>query len=228
MDPVPVPPRSNRSLLIKLSLASVLGLVIAALVLRGMDVRSTLDQALAWIRSVGPVPYFLGMAILPAFGFPLLAFSLSAGPVFAPQIGLGWVVLLVALSIGANVALTYWLARYALRPFLEALIKRLGYQLPKVDPEDYVSLSVLMRVTPGPPFTMQGYLLGLAGVPFGIYMAVSWPIAAALSIALVIFGDSLAHGKGKVGLIAFSLIVAFAVGVRWLRKRYARRKAAGL
>src|SRR4051794_36759340 len=119
------PPAQSKSLLVKLTLASVALMIVAAFFLRGVDVRSWLDQALEWVRGVGPTAYFSAMAVLPAFGFPLLAFSLSAGPVFGPQLGLGWVILFVVLSIGLNVALTYWLARYALRPFLEKLIKRL-------------------------------------------------------------------------------------------------------
>lgn len=220
------PQKSRRGLLLKLAVLALVALGAGVLVLRGVDLRHWLDVVLAWIRSVGPVAFFVGMAVMPAFGFPLLAFTLSAGPVFSPQLGLPLVCVLTTLSILANLALTYWLARYAFRPLLEGIIRRMGYQLPQVAAEDHLSLTVLLRVTPGPPFFVQGYLLGLSGVRFRIYMLVSSIIAVAYALALIVFGDAVVKGKGQGALIAFSLIIALSVIVQWVRRKYSRRKAA--
>lgn len=217
---------SKRGLLIKLAVVGVVLGLTALLLLRGVNIKELLNQTLAWIRSVGPTAFFCGMAVLPAIGFPLLAFSLSAGPVFVPQLGLPTVILLVTLSLTANLALTYWLARYAFRPILEKLIVRLGYSLPQVAEQDQLGLTILVRVTPGPPFFVQGYLLGLAGVPFKIYMLISLLIAGSQAVAIVIFGESLVNGRGKIAFFAFGLIVAFSVLVQWLRRRYARKKVS--
>ena len=43
----------------------------------------------------------------------------------------------------------------------------MGYRLPKVDRSDITDLIVILRVTPGFPFFVQNYLLGLAGAPAG-------------------------------------------------------------
>lgn len=217
-------PTPKKSLLLKLGILALVGAGIVLLLLRGVNVRQLLDQALAWIRSVGPGAFFVGMAVLPSFGFPLLAFTLSAGPVFSAQLGMPLVIMLVTLSITVNLALTYWLARYAFRPTLEALIRRLGYQLPQVAVQDRLSLTVLVRVTPGPPFFLQSYLLGLAEVPLRTYMIVSCLITIPQAIAVILFGDSLVKGKGKVAFVAFSLIVALSVLVQWVRRRYTRKK----
>ncbi|HEU5080126.1 MAG TPA: VTT domain-containing protein [Opitutaceae bacterium] len=168
--------------------------------------------------------FFIGMAILPAVGFPLLAFTLSAGPVFAPQLGMPLVAVLVIVSLTVNVALTYWLARYAFRPMLESLIKRMGYSLPQVAADDHLSLAIIVRVTPGPPFFVQGYLLGLAKVPFWTYMIVSTLFAGAFSLAVLFFGESIVNGRGKMAFLAFSAFVALTVLVHWMRKRYTRGK----
>lgn len=183
-----------------------------------------IESLLRFIRTVGPVAFFSAMAILPAFGFPLLAFSLTAGPVFAPRFGLPLVALFVLLSLIANVALTYWLSRYAFRPLLEKMVTRMGYKLPQVAKDDHVSLAVIVRVTPGPPFFVQGYLLGLAEVPFRIYMTVSTLISGSFAVAVVFFGDSLVNGRGKIAFLAFSALVALMVIVQWLRKRYSQKK----
>lgn len=219
-------PSSKRGLLLKLGVVVAVAAILAALLLRGVNLRELIDQVLAWIRSVGPGVFFAAMVVLPALGFPLLAFTLPAGPVFGPQLGMPMTILLVLLSLTLNLALTYWLARYAFRPLLEGLIRKLGYGLPKVSAEDHLSLAILVRVTPGPPFFVQGYLLGLAGIPFRIYMLVSLIFTGAFSVAVVLFGDSLMNGRGKLALLAFSVIVALSVLVQWLRRRYAKKKLA--
>jgi uncharacterized membrane protein YdjX (TVP38/TMEM64 family) len=185
-------PAQKKALLVKLAVVAVAGLVGAVLVLRGLDVKALFNDTLALVRQVGPEAFFAGMAILPALGFPMSPFWLSAGPVFTPVLGLPLVIGLCAVSLAVNLAFTYWLARYAFRPPLVWLVRRLGYELPHVAVADQVEVTVLLRVTPGPPFFIQGYLLGLAEIPFKTYLLVSWPISMAYGVAFIFFGDSLA------------------------------------
>ena len=223
----------KKSLLLVLALVGVVALVVVGLLLRAMSVpeilalgRGLVERVKEWSRTVGPLPFFAAMSLLPAAGFPIMAFSLSAGVLFAPQIGLGWVIVGVLLSLGVNISLTYWLARYALRPLLEGLVRKLGYGLPQVAKEDQLSLTLLFRITPGPPFFVQNYLLGLAEVPFWTYLWVSWAISATYSVAMVVFGDSLMQGSGKVVFFVVSIFVAITVGIKWVRRRYAQKKKA--
>ena len=145
-------PAQKKALLVKLAVVAVAGLVGAVLVLRGLDVKALFNDTLALVRQVGPEAFFAGMAILPALGFPMSPFWLSAGPVFTPVLGLPMVIGLCAVSLAVNLAFTYWLARYAFRPPLVWLVRRLGYELPHVAVADQVEVTVLLRVTPGPPF----------------------------------------------------------------------------
>lgn len=218
-------PRARRALLLKLGLGLVALAVTAVLLLRGADPRVWLQEFLAAVRGFGPVAFFAAMAVLPSLGCPITVFTLTAGPVFGTTLGLPLVLTLAAGAIATNLALSYWLSRYAFRPWIEWLFLRLGYKLPQVSPETELPLTVLVRVTPGPPFVLQSYLLGLAGVAFRIYMIVSWPISTAYAIAFILFGDSLAQGKGKLALLAVSLFIALTVGVQFLRRHYARKRA---
>ncbi len=228
----------DKKLLLKLTLAVivVVALVLVALHFAGVDVVSVGKEGLAWCktnvnavmdwtRELGPLVFFSAMAILPAFGFPLSPFTLSAGPVFVPQYGLGWVIVFVLVSIAANLALSYWLARYALRPLLAGLIKKFGYELPEMTKENGFNLAVIVRVTPGPPFFVQSYLLGLAEVAFKTYMLVSWVVSAMYAIAIVVFGDAILHGKGRNAFFSLLMIVGVVVGIKWLRKRALQKKA---
>ncbi len=217
-------PRRNRALLYKLGAAVLALLVIAGLVARGLDLKGLLEQGLGIIRNAGPLAFFCAMAILPAFGAPILAFSLTAGPAFGEKLGLPTVIGFCLLALLVNMTLSYYLARRALRPVLQKLVTKLGYKLPQVAADDATDLVVLLRVTPGVPFPVQNYLLGLAEVPFRRYLLVSCAIMWTMTVALVLFSDALLHGKGRVALIAVSLLLAISAATHLLRKHYGKKK----
>jgi len=224
-DPVAPAPRSRRMLLLKLGVVAVVLAVGAVLVMRGYDVKGLVQQALERVRSAGPVVFFTAQALLPAVGAPQTAFSLTAGSLFGAQLGMPLVVVLSTLALTANMALTYWLASRLLHPVLEKLFIRLGYKLPSVASGSATDLIVLLRVTPGVPFPVQNYLLGLARVPFGRYLLVSCLIAVPLNTAFVLFGDALIQGKGRLALLALLGLLALMAGAQMLRKHYARKNA---
>ena len=81
----------------------------------------------------------------------------------------------IALTI--NVLVTYVLARWLARPWLEKLVLRFGYRWPQVPSDEYWEVAILLRVTPGPPFFLQSAILGLAQVPVRVYVIVSVLVA---------------------------------------------------
>ena len=208
----------------KLTFVLVLALAAAGLLLRGYDWRALFDQGMALIRGAGPVAFFTAMTILPALGVPTLAFSLTAGPVFGDRLGMGTVVFLSSIALTGNLVLAYAMARMGLRPLLEKLINRLGYKLPQAEAGDATDLIVILRVTPGIPFCVQNYLLGLAEIPFGKYFIVSTILALPQNAGFVLFGDALLHGKGKMVLVTGGLLVALVAVTHLVRKHYGRKK----
>lgn len=219
-------PRPNRALLVKLAALAAAGLVVAVLVLRGLDVKSLIASGLELLRGAGPVAYFTAMAVLPSVGVPALTFLLSAVPVFGPQIGTTNAVLLALAAMTVNFCLSYAVARRGLRPILSALLTRLGYKLPEVAAADATDLIVMLRVTPGVPYAVQNYLAGLAEMPFGRYFVVSAAIVWPLNTAFLLFGDALLQGKGKIALLSLCALVALTAGLHLVRKHYERRKKA--
>ncbi len=211
-------------MLIKLAVLGVIIATVAVFMLIGVDLKALLDQGIEIIRGAGPVLFFTALAVLPAVGCPLTFFTLPAGSVFAPELGMPLVLLLVCVSIAVNLAITYWLSRHLFRPWLIKLLVWLGYKLPKVAAKNHRVLVFLVRVTPGPPYVLQSYLLGLAGIPFVTYFIISWIISSSYACAFVMFGDALMHGRGKMALMAIGLFVALTVGVQLLRKHYARKQ----
>jgi len=220
----PDAPRPNRVLLAKLAALGAVALVVAVLVARGFDLKGLVTQGLAYVRDAGPVVFFTAMAVLPALGAPQMAFSLTAGPVFGPSLGLVAVVILSLAAMTLNMTVSYFLARRALRPVLLALFARLGYSLPKVASTDHTDFMVLLRVTPGVPFPVQNYLLGLAEVPFGRYLLVSCLIQWPINTAFILFGDAMLHGKGRTALITLSVILALMAATQLVRKHYGKKR----
>lgn len=211
----------NRALLIKLMAVAVVALGGATFLALGYDVEAVIQQGFGLIRSAGPIAFFTGMALLPAIGAPLSFFSLTAGSVFGPQLGMTQVLALSLTAIAANIALGYALGSRVFRPPLKYMLGRMGYSLPQVATGDATELVVLLRVTPGLPFPVQNYLLGLATVPFIRYLVISCMVAFPLNAAIILFGEALLQGRGRMALIGVLLLLACLIGIHMVRKRYA-------
>jgi uncharacterized membrane protein YdjX (TVP38/TMEM64 family) len=211
----------------KATLAAVVVVVALVGASHWSELKAAVDEGVMRLREAGPVVFFLGMALLPAFGFPLMPFSLAAGPVFGPTMGAGPV---IACAIGAvmiNVGLSYWLAARALRPLVARLAELLGYRLPVNRAETAWQITTIVRVAPGLPFFMQSYLLGLTRVPFGPYLTMSTLIPAAYLTAIILGGNALWEGKTQTLLIALGLLGLVGAIVHLTRKLQAAKAAQG-
>lgn len=209
---------------VKLAIVAVVLLVGAVLVVRGVDVPALIERGMALIRGVGPVAFFGAMAVLPSFAVPFTLFTIPAGEAFGPQLGLGNV---IAISLGVlafNLALTYWVARYALRPALTGLLKRYGYSVPRVTKDNALAISLVMRFTPGPPYAVQGYVLGIAEVPFGLYMIVSWLGQAPWVVGFIVLGQGLLKGNFMLAAKGLGMLIVVVIAVQWARKKFAKRE----
>ena len=179
---------------------------------------------MAVVSRAGPRAYFSSMALLPAIGVPVLAFLLPAGAIFGPQLGMGMVVALSLAALGVNFILCYILARYVMRTLLQNILAKFGYRLPQIAKSDMANIAIIVRVTPGIPFFVQNYLLGIAQVPFVQYTMVSCLFSWSYAVAFVLSGDALMHGKGKVAIMAGSLLIAAFAATHYARKHYVKRK----
>jgi uncharacterized membrane protein YdjX (TVP38/TMEM64 family) len=226
------PVKKRKLPVVKLAIVGLIVGVLVVLALRGVDLRVLgrqavvlMDQGLDLIRAAGPLAFFGAVAVLPAIGAPLSVFSLAAGEAFAARLTMPGVIACILVAIAVNLALTYWLARYALRPLLMRLVARYGYSVPRVTPENALTVALVVRLTPGPPFFFQGYLLGCAAMPFRLYMIVSWLAVLPWTMAFVILGKAAREGNfGKIAT-ALGLLVATTVAVQLLRRRYANRES---
>lgn len=189
------------------------------------NVRLAIDAGIDFLRSGGPWVFFGAMAVLPSLGFPVLVFHLTAGPAFAAELGLPRVLACAGAAILSNLALSYWLSRYGMRPLLEQLISRTRFRIPTLERGEHAELTLLLRITPGPPFFVQSYILGLAGVRFGTYLWISWVVSMAYATGFIIFGDAILHGKARLAIVGLSAIAAVVIIVHLIRRHYGRKRA---
>src|SRR3954462_12229290 len=90
---LPAAPAPKKKLpLLKLAIAAVVLGTVAVLALRGLDFRGLTQAFMDEIRVRGPWVFFAAMALLPAVGFPVMAFGLTAGPAFSERLGMPTVV----------------------------------------------------------------------------------------------------------------------------------------
>jgi uncharacterized membrane protein YdjX (TVP38/TMEM64 family) len=216
------PPVKRKLPLIKLSIAFVALAVAGFLVLRGLDYHTLTGRGMALIRSAGPWSFYAGIVVLPSVGAPLSIFTLVAGEAFAAKMTMAGVIAAVLVAVARNLALTYWLARYALRPVLSRLAAHYGYKIPRVTGANALAITLVLRLTPGPPFFVQSYILGLAEVPFRLYMIASWLCVLPTVVAFIILGKGIFNGNLQMVLYGVGVVVVVSVILHVVRKRYAR------
>jgi uncharacterized membrane protein YdjX (TVP38/TMEM64 family) len=188
------------------------------------NVRLSIDDAIAVLRSAGPLPFFGAMAILPALGIPMSIFYLAAASAFSAQMGVGGVIAASGAALVSDLAISYWLARYGLRPWLERIIGRTKYKIPVVAAGDQLQITLLVRITPGPPFVVQNVLLGLAEIRFFTFLWISWVVNMLYACGFIIFGDAIIHGKGKAVFLGLMALAAVAVIMHFVRVNYGKKR----
>jgi uncharacterized membrane protein YdjX (TVP38/TMEM64 family) len=176
------------------------------------------------LRTAGPAVFFVAMALLPAAGFPLMAFALAVGPLFGPALGAGWVIGWSLAAVVVNLLVSYWLADRALRPLAGRLLRAFDCHLPDRPCAGAWQLAWVVRLTPGPPFWMASSLLALVRVPLVPYLVVSTTVMAGYLMALVGGGAAMAEGNWPLAAAAVGGLVATAALLRGLRRWMERRR----
>ncbi|WP_193215046.1 VTT domain-containing protein [Luteolibacter marinus] len=170
------------------------------------------DRVLALVRGVPLIVFVFATALLPLVGMPVVPLYLMAGVVYSPVHGLPVTLLAILAGLTLNLLLSHWIARH-IRPLTERLLKRFGVTLPSLQGLPLWKVVLLVRITPGAPLMIQNYLLALAGVPLGIYLAVSLPVELLICWGYMAAGKSFATGQwewlvGGIGVVAFAVLAA--------------------
>ena len=192
-----------------LTAAVIIALVAAALLVRLPNAVQLRD----WARALGPwfpLAFLAAHAVVTVFPFPRTAFTLAAGLLFGPWLGVVLAVSASALSALAVLALmrsAHWqLSRLVRHPGVYALDERLRARgWPAV---------VSLRLIPAIPFAVINYAAGASAVRVLPYTLATLVGLFPGTAAVVVLGDALT-GRVSPALFVVSLVTA-AVGVTLL------------
>ena len=188
--------------------------------------RDMIDAAVTYVRAAGAPAFFCAMAILPLGGFPLMPFALTAGPAFAPTLGMPLVIFLMIGAVVINVSLSYWLGLRLVAPMIPWLCRKFGWQPPQLQSPSAFILTVIIRSAPGIPFWVQSYVLAGMRVPFGIYLIVSTLIPTAYLSCMVVFGNALIEGQPRAALGALGVMLLLGTILHFVRKHIVKSSSS--
>ncbi len=197
--------------------------IVALVVIAWFVPLPTAIQMRDWADSMGPwfpLAFFVAHAVITVFPFPRTAFTLAAGLLFGPALGI--TIAVVASTVSAVIAL--WMVRAA------------GWQLNKlvhhrgVESLDAVMLrrgwsAVLsLRLIPAVPFSVINYAAGASTVRVIPYTLATMAGLAPGTSAVVILGDALT-GNVSASLVVVSLCTA-SLGIAGLVYEVHRHRRA--
>jgi len=189
----------------------------------------TAVQLRDWATSVGPwfpLAFLLAHIVVTVFPFPRTAFTLAAGLLFGPYLGVPLAVL--ASTCSAVIALLlvraagWQLSRLVRHPRVDSLDDRLR--------ERGWPTIISMRLIPAVPFSVMNYAAGASAIRVLPYTLASFVGLIPGTAAVVILGDALT-GKVSPPLFVVSLCTA-SLGVTGLiyeirtHRRHHRRRLA--
>jgi len=182
------------------------------------------QEGWAALQTMPPLVYFVVMALLCILPVPISPFYVAAGPLF----GFGQSLLWIGGAVALNQLLAHYLAAGMLRPMLEGFLSERGHAIPKPrNPSEERLLTVLIRITPGPPYALQNWILGLAGIERRRYLIISWPIQMTHATAWVLLGQSVFEGRTGVIFAAIGLIICLGILARWVSVRLGVTRGRG-
>ena len=182
--------------------------------------------AYALLNAVPAPVYFLALAILPAAGFPMTLFYLSALPVLGTG-GTVTGVLLVWTALALNMILTRYLAHGIFLPAIEWALRHRNLEVPKLRRQTEWKVVLATRISPL-PFALQNYLLALGHARWRTYLGLSLPIQGAIGLAVMLLGESILTGGLGYVLLALCLFLIIHLFLQTLRKRLTRETPSSL
>lgn len=204
---------------------ALMGIILLSVVFIFLDDLRSLDidlkSMIGLIQDNGPLIFFTALALLPLIGMPVSIFYLVAGASFGLPLSIGG----AAVALAINISLSYWIARSLLRRAVELLLSHTHFKIPQVRGNNYVMLTLFVRIMPGVPFFLQSYLLGIAQVPFRIYFLISWSVAFLSSMGMILLGNSFQSSNVGQAVFAVFLVVALLIMVRLIRQRLKDKKS---
>ncbi|HEX2299117.1 MAG TPA: TVP38/TMEM64 family protein [Pseudonocardiaceae bacterium] len=193
---------------VRLLVAGLL-LVLVTVVALTVPVPSPL-QIRVWAQSggtVAPVLFLIGHTLVTTAPIPRTVFTVAAGLLFGPVLGLGLSLLATTMSAALAFVVVRWLGRELVAPRLDhKLLRAVDVRLRR---RGWLAVASL-RLIPAVPFAVLNYCSAISSIRFRHFLIGTIGIVPG-SVAVVVLGDALT-GRTSPELLAVSVICA-AIGV---------------
>jgi uncharacterized membrane protein YdjX (TVP38/TMEM64 family) len=167
-------------------------------------------QMRTWAQSAGtaaPVLFLLGHTLVTTVPIPRTVFTLAAGLLFGPLLGVGLSLLASTLSAVLAFSVVRWLGRGLITPHLDRKVLRTVDA--RLRRRGWLAVASL-RLIPAVPFAVLNYCSAVSSIRFRHFLIGTIGIVPG-SVAVVVLGDALT-GTTSPALLAVSLTGA-VIGV---------------
>lgn len=155
------------------------------------------------------------LIVLPVVGFPASVLHVAAGIRF----GAAWGLVLVALSIGLQLLVSY----AVVHRWRDAFARRFAGIRRRIPPGAHASVCVFAVLLPGAPFAAVNYVLPLIGVRLRTYLLCCWPLHVLRSTVTVLLGGEAGRfSPARLGVLA-AYAAGLALGSWWVYRRLRRQ-----
>ena len=183
----------------------------------------TPQQLQAWISRSGSwaaMAYIGLFMMLPAFFFPVAVLALAGGLLF----GLLWGSIYTFIGAILNCSFMFFLARYAGREKIEALLeKKLSVawrqRLQNLNSGGGFLLLIILRLIPAVPYNLINYAFGLTAMPFRTYLLASAIGIIPGTLAFINIGDKALDLTSPDFWIAIGLLMVLLIMTGFLGKK---------
>ncbi|WP_287003332.1 MULTISPECIES: TVP38/TMEM64 family protein [Gordonia] len=171
----------------------------------------TVASVRSWGEDLGPGfvwVFFLAYALVTVFPIPRTVFTVSAGVLFGPVVGLIGALISTAVAATLGFLLARWAGRNRITPFLHRPVvmtidKRLAAR-------GWLAIGSL-RLIPICPFWLLNWCAGLSSVRLLPYLTASVIASAPGTVAVVLLGNALTGERNPLLMLLSATF--FAVGV---------------
>lgn len=165
---------------------------------------------LGWerLQSAPPIAFFFVVLISSLLPVPVSLLYAAAGTLYGVTPALLWI---APTAMLANL-LVHSICSSFLRPTLIEQVEKRGHTIPQLNSKsDETLLIALVRITPGFPYFLQNWVLGLAGVGLIRFLLITLLIHMMYASGFVILGRS--AFEGELGMITLAFAFLFVVSV---------------
>ena len=206
-------------------LAAVLAAIVILVAVALLVPLPTALQLRDWATSVGPwfpLAFFAAHVVVTVFPFPRTAFTLAAGLLFGPLLGIP--IAVAASTLSAVIALVlvrtagWQFSRLVRHPRLDAVDKRLR--------ERGWPVVLAMRMIPAVPFSVLNYAAGASAVRVVPYALATLAGVLPGTSAIVILGDALTGRVSPLLLVVSACTAGLGLAGLAFEIRLHRRREA--